>query len=169
MSAEDADDDTATDSDKDGQPLPNGYLVGTGSRLTYLRGSAMRSRPAGLSGTTRFQMQACLYGWCGGSFGGNSSVAGSDLHTICMVADQVFHLCKIEAVATTIRHARDDTGNSNSGCADSPRWRGESLTATVAIAGVVVSCQRAMHTCECVGNYVMWLCRWQEQPVTCRL
>ncbi|XP_077506154.1 uncharacterized protein LOC144115606 [Amblyomma americanum] len=53
-------DDTTDDPDNNGPPLLAGYLAGTGSRMTYLRGRAMRDRIIGLFGTTRPQRQAHL-------------------------------------------------------------------------------------------------------------
>ncbi|XP_077512050.1 uncharacterized protein LOC144122989 isoform X1 [Amblyomma americanum] len=50
-------DDTTDDPDNNGPPLLAGYLAGTESRMTYLRGRAMRDR---IIGTTRPQRQAHL-------------------------------------------------------------------------------------------------------------
>ncbi|KAK8763140.1 hypothetical protein V5799_034250 [Amblyomma americanum] len=56
-----ADEDATTDEpDNNRPPLLAGYLAGTGSRMTYLRGRAMRDLIIGLFGTTRSQRQAHL-------------------------------------------------------------------------------------------------------------
>ncbi|XP_077520317.1 uncharacterized protein LOC144130207 [Amblyomma americanum] len=56
-----ADEDPTTDEPgNNGPPLLAGYLAGTGSRMTYLRGRAMRDRIIGLFGTTRPQRHAPL-------------------------------------------------------------------------------------------------------------
>ncbi|XP_077489680.1 uncharacterized protein LOC144100711 [Amblyomma americanum] len=53
-------DDTTEDPDNNGPPLLAEYLAGTGSRMTYLRGRAMRDRIIGLFGTTRPHRRAHL-------------------------------------------------------------------------------------------------------------
>ncbi|KAK8767469.1 hypothetical protein V5799_005750 [Amblyomma americanum] len=100
-----ADEDDTTDDPDNGPPLLAGYLAGTGSRMTYLRGIAMQDLSlASLAQPLRRGKHTCR--WCGdsssGSSSGNSSTTGSKPYTICQLWLQSLTVLAWRVVAATL-------------------------------------------------------------------